>query len=186
MKKSALGLLAFLVFLLVACSESRNKPTSNIPNDEAIPIQQTSTLNTSENQSINMIDERLALCNEKPKPREVGDESYPILDKYSKVYRLGQLFTAAPCDKDRLNIVFKSVYKGFGAGYVLGSTVFLSKTPSSSLISTFKQIGYVCSNNVDEIQCDRWKLDKSVTVESLLQLEPYSDFFKGDDCINCG
>ncbi len=131
-------------------------------------------------------DERLALCNAAPIPREIGDNQYPIAKKYEKLTRLGQIFTAEPCDEARLTAVFKEVYRGYGEGAVQGSSLNLSKNPSSTLITIFKSIGYSCLENVAENQCKKWKLEKSVDVKALLQLEPYTEFFASDDCINCG
>lgn len=175
MKKISLFTLILTIVIFSGCSWFQKSNTQNAS---------TSDISTTTPPPA-VVDERLALCNVDPTPREIGDNQYPIAKKYEKLPRLGQIFTAVPCSATRLNAAFKEAFPGDGE-YFAGSSLNLSQNPSSSLITTFKTIGYSCSKNSAENQCKNWKLEKSVDVNTLLQLEPYIEFFASDDCINCG
>lgn len=123
-----------------------------------------------------------ALCTDAPTEHGIGRAIYPIDSKYGGLGFLGQLFTAYPCGPARMN----SIFGVDGNNYTLGSAVWLKSNPSQSLISTFKSIGFTCSEKVSDASCKKWELWDSVKVDELMKLEPHSVNFKADDCRNCG
>lgn len=131
---------------------------------------------------------KISLCDEKPTTTEIGRDILPIDPKYKDLGFLGQLFTAYPCGKDRV----KQVFGVEGDSYTLGSTIFLKGQPSQALIDTYLSIGFSCFELSSGAACKsetgdkKIELSKTVKVDDLMKLEPFYEFFKSDDCVNCG
>lgn len=112
-----------------------------------------------------------------------GRRMYPIDPKYPTLEYLGQAFAAGKCGLERLNEVFN------GDEYKFGSHIVLTKEPSINFLKTLKAIGFTCNENAakaTEQSCKDWTLEKVVPTQSILQLEPFADQIKFDDCILCG
>ena len=113
---------------------------------------------------------------------------YPIDPKYDGLGFLGQLFTAYNCGSTRISKIFGVE----GDKYTLGSAIRLKGQPSQSLIEIYLSIGFNCYDAESNAPCKseigtkKIILDKPVKVEELMKLEPYHEFFRSDDCINCG
>jgi len=60
----------------------------------------------------------------------------------------------------------------------------LKSAPSDLLTSTFKSIGYKCTDL--ETSCKKWELWTTVKINDLMKLEPFHENFEADDCTNCG
>ena len=178
MKKFSLVLLVLSLIVFSGCSSAQNTDTKN-PETNKVTTTTSATSRTP-------TEESLILCSMPPQATDIGSNEYPIAAKYEKLTKLGQIFTAAPCKAARLNAVFNEVYQGGVEGSVIGSSLTLLKNPDSSLVTTFKNIGYTCSEKAAENECKAWKLEKPVDVNDLLKLEPYVEFFASDDCVNCG
>lgn len=112
----------------------------------------------------------------------IGGTEYPVDPKYQHLKTLGPIFTASNCDASRI----REVVGGNGVDYDLGSVIYLSANPTQSFVTTLKSIGFVCSSSDPELSCKHWELSKTVRIQSILQLIPYTDLIKSDDCYNCG
>jgi len=121
-------------------------------------------------------------CTDPPVSTDIGRDIYPIAEKYSKLKLLGELFTAADCNLERLGKIFGVS----GEDYTLGSGLRLNKNPSTELATELKGIGYTCKEINDDTLCRYWSLDKSAKVSDLQKLIPYLDFIESNDCVNCG
>ncbi len=121
-------------------------------------------------------------CTDPPTSTDNGREVYPVAEKYSKLQFLGELFTAADCNPERLGKIFGVD----GDSYTLGSSLRLNKNPSPELVTSLKDIGYACKEINDEGVCRYWSLDKTAKIDDLRNLIPYLDFFESNDCVNCG
>lgn len=120
------------------------------------------------------------LCTAEPIPSMIGSDIYPIDPQYIGLNFLGQLFTADKCG--RVN----NIWGVNGNDYTLGSTIWLFENPDSLLVDTFESVGFKCiDGNLNE-SCKYWRLKETVKVDDLLKLEPYSNNFEKDDCVNCG
>ncbi|MDD4351957.1 MAG: hypothetical protein PHU71_03165 [Candidatus Gracilibacteria bacterium] len=132
------------------------------------------------------------LCTSEPFVSAIGRDIYPVSDKYSGLKFLGQIFTAADCNQERLQEVFPP-------NYYSGIRVVLEKDPSTELIKTFKDAEFSCYEDVSDISCKQWyinvdyqqyKQSKNQIIEGdlekVLSLKPYSNEFLRDDCVNCG
>ena len=123
------------------------------------------------------------LCTNLPTGTASGRDIYPINEKYEQIEFLGQIFTAYNCGTVRLNKVF-GVKKGV---YTLGSTVWLRDYPGKDFSLVLQNAGYECDEvAMGEYHCMLWKLDKDISVDELMSLEPFADIIKTDDCISCG
>lgn len=122
-----------------------------------------------------------APCSDPPVFTEIGRYDYPREIKYAHLNFLGQLFTAFNCGPARVSKIFGVE----GNVYTLGSVVFLKDIPSQLLLDVFEEVGFICADGEGET-CQRWELGESVSLDKLIKLEPYSELFSADDCINCG
>ncbi len=122
------------------------------------------------------------LCKAPANPTESGRIVFPIDEKYTKLNFLGQVFTAAKCGDERLF----SIWGISGEMYTLGSTLNLSKNPSSELVKSLKDIGFECTEKTSEAECKVWRLSREVRAKSLVILEPFMEYMASDDCFLCG
>lgn len=122
------------------------------------------------------------LCTDAPTATAIGRDIYPIAPEYSHLGFLGQLFTAADCGEQRVSQLFGVS----GNDYTLGSTIWLTNSPSSALQDQLIDIGFTCATDDSSASCETWQLWDAVSTDSLLELEPYSDEFTSDDCTICG
>jgi hypothetical protein len=124
-------------------------------------------------------------CTKPPITLDIGREVYPILESYRQLPFLGEIFTQAKCGrwtKQELQYV-----PTVDDGNSWGSSLTLRPNPSEQLVKTLKEIGYTCdeTNSKDDV-CEHWSLQKYVSIEAVLRLEPFADEMIGEDCINCG
>jgi hypothetical protein len=138
--------------------------------------------------SITNIDKQVSFCDKSPTTTDIGRNILPIDLKYKHLGFLGQLFTAYTCGKERVSQVFGVEEDS----YTLGSTIFLKGQPNKALIDTYLSIGFNCYEVSSGAPCKsdigdkKIELSKTVKVTDLMKLEPYYEFFKPDDCVNCG
>ncbi|MFA6253616.1 MAG: hypothetical protein WCV69_04920 [Patescibacteria group bacterium] len=126
---------------------------------------------------------KVDFCTIAPTTSAIGNNNYPIDDRYQNLGLLGQLFTASDCgDKDRLNKIFGVN----GENYTLGSNLSLTGKPSMELLIQLKKIGFTCKTKDTENNCLGWRLDKTVKVNDLIQLKTFYNELNSSDCINCG
>lgn len=121
-------------------------------------------------------------CTAPPTTIPIGLEVYPIEPKYSHLYFLGQLLTAAHCGEQRL----RSIYGVVGDDYTLGLAIWLKAQPDPSLVAVLKSVGFMCSDAAGDEGCLEWELYETVKIRDLLRLEPYAEQFERDDCRHCG
>ena len=123
-----------------------------------------------------------SLCTDPPKGTAIGRDVYPIEPRYKDLEFLGQLFTAYKCGTERVGEIFGVS----GTNYTLGSGIILKSSPSQTLISVLKSVGFTCTDGKSETVCREWDLNKTVKIDELMKLEPYYNEFQSDDCRNCG
>ncbi len=153
------------------------KKVEKVTVTQELPSQNTRLLSNTKNENT-----KSSLCTAPATVTDAGSDVFPIDPKYKGIKFLGQLFTAFNCGSERVGKIFGVD----GNNYTLGSAIWLKNNPSQSLISTFKSIGFKCSEEVSDVSCKKWELLDSVRVDDIIKLEPYSENFEADDCRNCG
>ncbi|MCR4256322.1 MAG: hypothetical protein NUW08_01305, partial [Candidatus Uhrbacteria bacterium] len=110
-----------------------------------------------------------------------GRMMYPIAEVYrpGDLPFLGEAFTQAQCGKERIEELYPDGL------YSWGSSLRLKAAPSSGLSDALTNAGFQCRAMEDEA-CLGWELKKSVELNLILRLEPYSDEMASEDCILCG
>lgn len=152
---------------------SQNKKLSQNLAETTKPSAQKNTVIKNTNSS---------LCTDEPMGTDIGRDIYPIDPKYKNTQFLGQIFTAYKCSEERMS----KIYGVKGDTYTLGSSVLLKNNPSPSLIATFTSLGFECDQKTADATCTRWETKKILKIEDIMKLEPFSENFEVDDCINCG
>lgn len=129
-----------------------------------------------------VIAQQPAYCISPPVTTDIGGLIYPITTEYSHLPYLGQLFTASECGEDRLS----SILGGKDKQYILGSSLTLKKSPSTSLYTVLISLGFICTVKTSPQSCMQWRTDKAIPVNDILRLKPYADEIAVDDCTLCG
>lgn len=110
------------------------------------------------------------------------DGSIDLAEAYKQLPTIGQIFTASHCGDDaveQLSFVQDGQYVG-------GLTIWLPHVADNELTELFKKGGFVCSGE-NEYTCKKWRLseDKTVPVETLLEMRQYAPQMALDECLEC-
>jgi hypothetical protein len=120
-------------------------------------------------------------CTASPDDSGIGDLRNPVADKYIKLTKLGQLFTAADCGPERLRALYGDL-----SGHISDLQIVLKTAPSSALYNTLYGLGFAPTDGNDTAKSKVWLLTTTVTYEKLLKLLPYAQEMNYDDCTRCG
>lgn len=170
-KNKKIVLLIFAFTILGGCS-SENQQAS------LLGVQETESME-AEIENVKIV--KSTLCTDHPFINPLGREIYPVEQRYQKLEYLGPLFTAYSCSPERLEQL-PGVEEGM---YTLGSSILLKKEPTKNLLSTFKALEFKCIEDLAEEKCKKWVLEKPVSTQSMMQLQPYHNEFEADNCRNC-
>jgi hypothetical protein len=88
------------------------------------------------------------------------------------------LFTAIRCG----NYQLKDIKDG---KFISELKLNLKASPNDELLANLLNLGFSCEEDSDKNNCKTWLLQKSVDAKSLIILEPFVDFIKSDECVNC-
>lgn len=123
-------------------------------------------------------------CSAGPKTLDNGRISYPIAEEYSNLPFLGQIFTAYRCGQDRVNQI-QGVKDG---NFELGAKLWLKNDLGTDikLDSKLEEMGFKCTQAFSTDGCHEWETDQKIKIDQLMELEPYADKIKADDCRKCG
>ncbi len=123
-----------------------------------------------------------ALCTAGFIVTDIGRPLYPIDPKYDGLGLLGEFFTAADCGPSRLAMIW-GVDGNF---YIIGAKIWLKKNPTHNLVAAFLGTGFRCEDGDSDVSCNTWSLSDTVSVDDLLKIQAYYEFFDTADCVNCG
>jgi len=118
------------------------------------------------------------ICVTPPTSTPIGMDVYPIAPQYENLKFLGQIFTDYDCGSTRTD----KIYGVDGENYILGSRIRLKDKPRASLSLILDSIGYDHKDGDFKV----WTLKDTVKIKDLIILKYYSEYFKSDDCVNCG